>query len=216
MDKKDCYVERHHIIPKSEGGTDESDNLVNLTAREHYIAHLLLAKIYNDYKMIAAVLCMRRASVYHTRSHKFNSRLFEKMRHEFAGRVSKMFKGRPSPMKGKKCSEESNLRKSISHMGIPSPNKGKKLSEETKRKIALASRKRKHSEETKRKIAMAITGKRRKGKPFTDEHKRKISERLKGHKSAVLGKKKYTNGIKNIYAFDCPEGYYSVGVKRNG
>ena len=28
------YVEKHHIIPKSEGGTNDKDNLVNLTARE--------------------------------------------------------------------------------------------------------------------------------------------------------------------------------------
>lgn len=29
--KDDCYVERHHIIPKSEGGLDEPDNLVYQT-----------------------------------------------------------------------------------------------------------------------------------------------------------------------------------------
>lgn len=36
------YVERHHIIPKSEGGEDDLTNIVALTAREHYIAHFLL------------------------------------------------------------------------------------------------------------------------------------------------------------------------------
>lgn len=40
------YVEQHHIIPRSLGGSDNHNNLVFLTAREHYIAHLLLAKIY--------------------------------------------------------------------------------------------------------------------------------------------------------------------------
>ena len=33
--------ERHHIVPKSLGGPDTKDNLVKLTYREHYIAHLL-------------------------------------------------------------------------------------------------------------------------------------------------------------------------------
>ena len=33
------YVERHHIIPRSLG---EKENIVELTAREHFIAHLLL------------------------------------------------------------------------------------------------------------------------------------------------------------------------------
>lgn len=56
--KADCYVEQHHIIPRSEGGLDEPDNLVNLTAREHYIAHLLLAKIYGDWKMTNALFLM--------------------------------------------------------------------------------------------------------------------------------------------------------------
>lgn len=37
------YHERHHIIPKCLDGTDEEDNLINLFAREHYIAHKLLA-----------------------------------------------------------------------------------------------------------------------------------------------------------------------------
>ena len=45
----DVYYEKHHIIPKSVGGSNSPDNLVLLTAREHYIAHLLL---YNHYKAI--------------------------------------------------------------------------------------------------------------------------------------------------------------------
>ena len=38
-------TERHHIIPRSLGGGDEAYNLVDLTLREHYIAHLLLFKL---------------------------------------------------------------------------------------------------------------------------------------------------------------------------
>lgn len=37
--------ERHHIVMRSLGGTDEESNLVDLTPREHFIAHVLLAKI---------------------------------------------------------------------------------------------------------------------------------------------------------------------------
>jgi len=53
----------HHIIPRSLGGLNDKINLVNLTAREHYIAHLLLWKIYKMsnnkvayYKMANAVI----------------------------------------------------------------------------------------------------------------------------------------------------------------
>ena len=38
------YHERHHIIPKCMGGSDEEDNLIDLFAREHFEAHRLLAQ----------------------------------------------------------------------------------------------------------------------------------------------------------------------------
>lgn len=40
------YYEKHHIIPKSCGGTNDKENLILLTAKEHFIAHLLLTKCY--------------------------------------------------------------------------------------------------------------------------------------------------------------------------
>lgn len=40
------YYESHHIIPRCLGGNDDRLNLANLTAREHFIAHLCLVKIY--------------------------------------------------------------------------------------------------------------------------------------------------------------------------
>jgi hypothetical protein len=40
------YTERHHIVPRCMGGSDEATNLVRLTPEEHYVAHQLLVKIY--------------------------------------------------------------------------------------------------------------------------------------------------------------------------
>lgn len=53
-----CHVERHHIIPKCMGGTDDKENLVELTPEEHYVAHQLLVKIYPENKTLihAAVM----------------------------------------------------------------------------------------------------------------------------------------------------------------
>ena len=76
----DCYVERHHAVPRSEGGGDEPDNLVNLTAREHYVAHLLLAKIYDDRKMHSAVTFMHAGRD----AFRFSSRLYEHLRRRFS------------------------------------------------------------------------------------------------------------------------------------
>lgn len=42
------YWEFHHIIPKSLGGDNSEDNLIPLTAREHFLAHYLLTKIYSE------------------------------------------------------------------------------------------------------------------------------------------------------------------------
>lgn len=37
--------EWHHILPRSMGGSDEKANLIKLTLREHFFAHLLLTKM---------------------------------------------------------------------------------------------------------------------------------------------------------------------------
>lgn len=46
------YSERHHILPKCMGGSNDKTNLVFLLAREHFIAHLLLVKIYPKEKKL--------------------------------------------------------------------------------------------------------------------------------------------------------------------
>ena len=64
------YTEKHHIIPKSLGGSNESSNLVKLTPREHYICHLLLVKMttgLSKAKMIHAIVAY---SVWTTSNHK--------------------------------------------------------------------------------------------------------------------------------------------------
>lgn len=40
------YKERHHIVPRCLGGTDDESNLVDLTPEEHFVAHQLLVKLY--------------------------------------------------------------------------------------------------------------------------------------------------------------------------
>ena len=76
----DGYVEKHHILPRALGGTDDSSNLVVLTAREHFIAHVLLGKIYGG-TMWQAIIIMK------SRNRYCNSRLFEIARkHAFVER----------------------------------------------------------------------------------------------------------------------------------
>ena len=46
--KIDGYVEKHHIVPKCIGGLDVKENIVELTAREHFLCHRLLCEIYSQ------------------------------------------------------------------------------------------------------------------------------------------------------------------------
>lgn len=53
------YVEVHHVVPRCIGGSDEKDNLVQLTAEEHYVAHQLLHKMFPHIKgLLFAVISM--------------------------------------------------------------------------------------------------------------------------------------------------------------
>lgn len=53
------YCEQHHVYPRCLGGTDEESNLIMLTAREHFLAHLLLAKIHGGKGLWFAILRMK-------------------------------------------------------------------------------------------------------------------------------------------------------------
>ena len=54
----DGYKELHHIITKCVKGTDDVNNLVELTAKEHFVAHLLLTEIYPKSQKIKYALWM--------------------------------------------------------------------------------------------------------------------------------------------------------------
>jgi hypothetical protein len=72
------YYESHHIIPRCLGGTDRAENLVNLTAREHFIAHLCLLKMYpNNNRLVRAAVMMACNSASQQRS---GNRIYEWLR----------------------------------------------------------------------------------------------------------------------------------------
>jgi hypothetical protein len=96
-DKPNCYVESHHIIPKALGGSNNRDNLVYLTAREHCLAHLLLAKIHGG-KMWHAVNGM-------TNFHKMTSRAYSIAKEK----SSENMRGDKNPRYGKPLSEKQIL-----------------------------------------------------------------------------------------------------------
>jgi hypothetical protein len=86
------YYEKHHIIPKSLGGVEE----VLLTAKEHYICHLLLPKMVpniHKYKMINALIKMTYSKS--NKQERYTSRSYNVVRAFIAEKNSAMFKGVP-------------------------------------------------------------------------------------------------------------------------
>ena len=77
----DGYYEEHHILPKSMGGNDNSDNLVKLTAKEHFIIHKLLVEIYpNEDALVRALWMMMNARGAETnvRTYRVGAREYER------------------------------------------------------------------------------------------------------------------------------------------
>ncbi|MAF25820.1 hypothetical protein CL634_09645 [bacterium] len=102
----DGYTENHHIVPRSMGGSDDKDNMVRLTAREHFIAHWLLWKIHRNKSMGFAFGCMSSQNS----SRRMYSRSFKYSREALSETNSKYFSGEGNPMFGRNHSEESNLK----------------------------------------------------------------------------------------------------------
>jgi hypothetical protein len=81
------YLEKHHILPKCLGGDNSFANLTLLTAREHYIAHYLLCKVYNDSNIsVRAKLssAFNRMCTLNTHKRQFTSRQYDVARKYFS------------------------------------------------------------------------------------------------------------------------------------
>jgi 5-methylcytosine-specific restriction endonuclease McrA len=204
---KEIYTERHHIIPRSLGGSNNSTNLVKLTAKEHRLVHILLPRMTinpaHTKSMWYALWMMLR-----TRNKDQNRKISKGSMFEFAKievaknssqlhkgktvsnetreKLSKSCQGRPSAFKGKTHSAESKQKLSTAH-------KGKTIAPETVAKILESRKHYRHSEETKRKISQSQMSK---TVIVSEETKKKISESKKG-KSAVWlkGKPAHNQGI---------------------
>ena len=103
----DGYYECHHIIPKCMNGTNDKDNLVLLSALEHYICHYLLWKSNKENKSL--FLAYHKISFSKTahqkRNFKISSKQYEILRIENSKVKSFQTIGKNNPMFGRKHSE---------------------------------------------------------------------------------------------------------------
>jgi hypothetical protein len=95
-DASASYTGVHHKIPRSLGGNNEQENLVRLSARQHFVCHLLLTKMVNGdgkRKMVYALQQMQRSNKHHAR-YIPSSRIFELVRRMLAIVTSEIMKRR--------------------------------------------------------------------------------------------------------------------------
>lgn len=131
----DIYYERHHIIPRCVGGTNNKQNLVLLTSKEHFICHKLLCEIYPDQpKLKYAVWAMLNIRELNkekqSRNYRIGVREYERLRSEYVNELMTRENWIP-PFKGKKHTEEAKRKNSEKHRGKRTP-----LSDVTKKKIS--------------------------------------------------------------------------------
>lgn len=87
------YLEEHHILPRCKAGTNDKNNLVMLTAREHFLCHKLLHKMFpTDSKLYFAYRAM--AAFDTTGNRGISAREFEYTKKLFSKFVSEINTGR--------------------------------------------------------------------------------------------------------------------------
>lgn len=137
-----AYTERHHILPKSLGGTDTATNLTDLTAREHFLCHWLLTKVYPDgeehWKMINAFRMMRAENTKQKRySTKITARVYANLKEEYSILQSIRVKGENNPNFGKYWTQKQKDSHSEKIKGRIQP-----IKEKEKQIISMTGRKR--------------------------------------------------------------------------
>lgn len=147
------YFETHHIVPRCLGGSDDTSNLIKLTAREHLIAHILLMKINPEiFGLTFAVTQMSKKGI-------LNGRSYEYVR--------------------KTCSKNQSLYfKDLWNDPLYRDKQEFRNSEDYKTKMSVRMKEYYQTEEGLKNIE--IVRKKITGKVISEEHRNKISEATKG------------------------------------
>ena len=139
--------EIHHIVPRSLGGTDEPNNLVKLTLKEHLVVHHLLTKITMGEDRVKMIYSFNMMSNFK----KYNGKKYTKIREEFYKAHSIRMSGENHPNYGKK-QKKSTIEKRLKNTNRDSlksqlgkkkelhPSYGKSLTDRHKEAISNTSK----------------------------------------------------------------------------
>lgn len=184
---KEGYTESHHITPKSLGGTDTKQNIVKLTAREHFIAHWMLWKAYRNVQMARAFNFMRCSpSTNNTRY--INSKTYEMLKEQISKVLSESLSGENHPFYGKQHSKETKEKIAKKLTG------GKRSRDSVEKQFATRAR-----NECKPPML---------GKKHSDRFKTEHSKRMIGSNNPMYGVKRFwvNDGINNYLVYDVQDG----------
>ena len=151
------YYEAHHIKPRCFGGEGDGrntkhPNIVLLTPKEHYIAHLLLTAIYPDSPAMWKAL-WNMCNTGNDKRYKPSARIYQTIRSSYIVAV----KGAGNHFYGRKHNQESLIKIGAASKGRKA-NLGNKYSKETRKRLSEIAKQRTFSKETREKIAAAIGG----------------------------------------------------------
>lgn len=142
LKKEGFYFEAHHIIPKCKGGTNDYNNIVLLTAKEHFLSHRILWMIYRDRQMALAYHKMLSCNKNQQRIH--SSRQYEDAREAFRlTNIGNTFSKGLKRVRTQEQRDNHSKKMKGKFTGENNPFYGKKHSEDTLLKISLSSKGRK-------------------------------------------------------------------------
>ena len=78
------YTENHHIIPVCLGGNNSKENLVPLTAKEHFIVHKLLVEIYPNEGGLKRAVFMMASVRLGKRNYRIGAREYSRLREDYS------------------------------------------------------------------------------------------------------------------------------------
>ena len=189
---------KHHIIPRHIGGTNDPGNLIELTIKEHSLAHkslyeqhgrwqdrvawLSLAGIMKDEERIYEIA--RNSNLGNPTGYKHSEQQKELLAIMKLGDKNPMY-GKPAPNRGTK------------RPGVGGRHKGTGWSAEERKKQEMVRSQPGYYEFTKDPI-----------------RNKRISDSKKGQPGSALGKTWYNNGLRETYAKECPIGFIKGRTKK--